>query len=718
MKLVIFEKNSQIKAINKTTKFSKVGEFYEGNFMGEDYRFVPLAGHVLESVPPEELNSELSWDSLAGLENLPEKIPMRVTKDKARYVASVKKALNGVSGVVCGADPDREGVGLVFELLDYLNVKLPVQGLWLNQGLEAQGVKTAFKNLKDENFFIPRYCAQQARSWSDYYWMYLVRVYTYLGRNGALSEQLGSGGSRSSVVSVGRVQSTLVALIALRDYLVKTYKPIGFFNFVIKNEGVEFDYNHNVKLEELSEELKGYVEDREKVYFTDQMLAAEFRKQLMAKGVMHVGKVDKSAFTENAPDAFSTKSLWAQCSKKLKFTAKKTQSIAEALYRDAFLTYPRTDGSHIPRENYNIEFIKYRLDSSPEFNIDLYNDVIAATKLEGYTPNVFRTVKKAHEGIIPTGQPISKLNMASDVFKELKKKTGASEADVLAVFHIVYERFAIACLERATGFKCKVSAYVDVKSLKHEARSSFSTNSKFYQTLGYLSWFDPNKKMGNEDELFIPEEGAVIEFDAVSIKKGRTARYEHFVNETLIDAMTKISKNIDDKLLAKVLEKSKGIGTEATLVDIIETVQVREYVELINGRFKVTEKGRQLIDVIEKDLCSPHLSAAWELRISEIEDETNIVKAREMRDLFLAKQRVFIQSKIKAIIEKFEPKVGTFKVVRFSGDGKPSKKQVALARKLSKDKGILLSPKVLTSVIETSKFIDKALNKDKGDPAK
>jgi DNA topoisomerase IA len=297
------------------------------------------------------------------------------------------------------------------------------------------------------------------------------------------------------------------------------------------------------------------------------------------------------------------------------------------------------------------------------------------------------------------------------VFKELKSKVGANEKDILTIYHEIYERFAIACLTTAEGFKCKVEAFVGIENLRSEDKSTFNTNSKFYNRLGFLIWHEPNKKIGNPDELFIPELNSSVNFESCKLKKGRTAKYEHYNDKTLPEAMTKVSKRVDDPLLAKVLEKAEGIGTEATIVDIIDTVIIREYVEVSGDKYKLTTKGAHLIEVIEKDLCSPQLSAAWELRLTEIEEEKDPKKAEQMRDLFLAKQRKFIENKVGIIKEKFNEQVGKHEVVRYSGDGTPSKKQVAFARKLSKDKSILLSPKTLKSVVETNRFIDEALKK-------
>lgn len=707
MHLVIFEKSSQIPPVVEALKLTKKGEFFEGNYKGVDYRLVALAGHVCELLPPDELNPELDWNSRDGLEKIPTKIPLRASESKLRYHTSVKKALQGVDFITFSGDPDREGVGLVFEIIDFLGIKKPIEGVWLVHGLEVSNIRTAFENKKPHDFFIPRYYAQQARSLADYYWQYLVRLYTWYGRNGALGENLGSGGSRSSVVSVGRVQTTFVALIYERDLLVKNYKPFPFYNFEISINGVDFNYEHGVKADDLKE---GYVVDRDKVYFIDKERSEALRLSFLEKGEMLVDKVVKKEFSENPPDVFSARTLWTFISKKLKLNVKKTQGIVEALYRDGFVSYPRTDGSHIPKELYSPEFIERILNADPDYNAGLYDEVLSLHSNGSYIPPVFRRSAEAHEGIIPSGKPISKLSMASDIMIDCMKKTKATERDVLSVFNQIYERFCIACLQKATGYKCSVRAKVDVVDLKGSQNSVFKTESKFYQSLGFLSWHEPNKSVGDADELFIPEEGGVLPFERCKLKKSKTAKYQHYAEDNITTAMENISKNVDDPLLAKVLKDTNGIGTPATIVSTIELVQVREYVEVQMGKFKVTQKGIDLLSVVDKDLKSPQLSAAWEMRLAEIENEKDVDKAKQMFDLFVAKQRRFIELKVEKINERFTPEIGKSRVIRASGDGKPTPKMVKYAKSLATKHNELLSPKTLKSYVLTKKFIDKVLS--------
>jgi DNA topoisomerase-3 len=61
-----------------------------------------------------------------------------------------------------------------------------------------------------------------------------------------------------------------------------------------------------------------------------------------------------------------------------------------------------------------------------------------------------------------------------------------------------------------------------------------------------------------------------------------------------------------------------GLGTPATRADIIEKIITAESVERVNGRLRPTGKGKQLIELVNKDLKSPELTAEWEHQLEEI----------------------------------------------------------------------------------------------------
>lgn len=119
----------------------------------------------------------------------------------------------------------------------------------------------------------------------------------------------------------------------------------------------------------------------------------------------------------------------------------------------------------------------------------------------------------------------------------------------------------------------------------------FKTPSQFYLSLGHLSHINEKASIGSESKLFSPTEGDSVFFETVKQKTSKTSKYTNFTEETLPQAMFNISKNVENKELADILKKADGIGTEATIVQIIDTVLAREYVANNNGTFTITQKG-------------------------------------------------------------------------------------------------------------------------------
>ena len=718
MNLGICEKPSQCKQVAEGLGLTQKNGYFQGVFNGETFVLISLAGHVLKLKEPNEINPSLQWGSLEGITDLPTNIPRIPNTQKSSFLNNASNIVRkfDFKCIYTMTDPDRSGAAIAFTLIHelqrkkQLNHNIPIKVAWFSQGLNKSNVQQAVKRPMDFNFGYAQFEADNARAISDYYWMYLVRAYTYFGKKGALSENLGSGGSKSSVVSVGRVQSALVGLIKHRDHLVKTYKPKKFYNISIFINGSEFKYKHEVSIENYKTH-NGYIEDRDNVYFTDEKQMLEFKNRLLKSGKIKFTKVDKKPFDEHPPDVFSSKQMWNACTKQLSFGVKKTQTIAEALYREGFISYPRTKGTHIPLNDFSLEFIERRIKCNNEKHKELIQDVLNSINTKNYTPNVFRNSTSAHEGIIPTGKSINDFNGNSKIFKECKSVCKASNEDILKVFDVIYIQFCHSCLQPAKGFKANVLAEVDSLNLKGTSPALFKTSSQFYVSLGHLSHTNEKASIGSESKLFSPTQGESVSFETVKQKTSKTSKYTHYTEETLPQAMFNISKNVDNKELADILKKADGIGTEATIVQIIDTVLAREYVANNNGTFTITQKGLELINVIDPLLCSPQLTAAWEQKLFEITEAENAKTAVQLRDEFTSKQRYFLSSTIEKVITNFTPLIGTFKTYQIKGDGKPSAKQIKYAKHLSETKKIPLSPKTLSSSILISKFINKATGK-------
>jgi DNA topoisomerase-3 len=73
-----------------------------------------------------------------------------------------------------------------------------------------------------------------------------------------------------------------------------------------------------------------------------------------------------------------------------------------------------------------------------------------------------------------------------------------------------------------------------------------------------------------------------------------------------------------NKQMTETLDKTGGLGTVATRADIIEKLFDTFYIEKKGKDIFTTSKGRQLLELVPKDLKSPALTAEWEQKLQSI----------------------------------------------------------------------------------------------------
>ena len=131
-----------------------------------------------------------------------------------------------------------------------------------------------------------------------------------------------------------------------------------------------------------------------------------------------------------------------------------------------------------------------------------------------------------------------------------------------------------------------------------------------------------------------------------------------------------------DKESTSTLKSAGGIGTVATRADIIEKLYNLNAIENNNGNIKVTNKGRQLLELAPDALKSPELTADWEYKLTRIE------KNKYGRKQFMHEMIDFtkeIIAEIKSSDEKFKhdnltstecPTCGKFMLEKKTRNGK------------------------------------------------
>jgi DNA topoisomerase III len=104
-----------------------------------------------------------------------------------------------------------------------------------------------------------------------------------------------------------------------------------------------------------------------------------------------------------------------------------------------------------------------------------------------------------------------------------------------------------------------------------------------------------------------------------------------------------------------------GLGTPATRAEIIEKLVSSESVERKHGRFYSTQKGKQLIDLVNEELKSPKLTAKWEKELELI------ARGKAKPEVFLKK----IRQKTKALVAEIKQSDKTYRTPNLTGSKCP-----------------------------------------------
>jgi DNA topoisomerase-3 len=156
-----------------------------------------------------------------------------------------------------------------------------------------------------------------------------------------------------------------------------------------------------------------------------------------------------------------------------------------------------------------------------------------------------------------------------------------------------------------------------------EERATFLSKGKEEVQTGWRKVIYGNKKEKEteEEEQDLPslqdgEKGIVQE---VKVKDGKTQPPKRYTEGQLITVMKTAGKHLEDGELTKVLNKTEGLGTEATRAGIIGVLKDRKYIDVKKNQVFATNKGKLLIQSIGPSiLASPEMTAKWEQRLNEI----------------------------------------------------------------------------------------------------
>jgi DNA topoisomerase-3 len=542
-------------------------ERHDGYFQGNGYQVTWAFGHLIALKDPDEYDPQLKRWSLSTIPFIPKQFELKVVDDKGvkKQFGVIKKLFKSANELICATDAGREGELIYRYILTMTEcVHKPWRRLWLSS-LTEEAFQAGFKNLKSGSEYDNLYAAARCRSESD--WI--------VGLNATRNFTVRFGNGKT-LWSVGRVQTPVLAMIINRDEEIRHFKSEPFWELYTNYREVDF-------------KLKG---DRFKTKQEADAIIESIKDH-----PFQIDNISKKKENEHPPLLNDLTELQRDMNRKYGMTAADTLQIAQTLYEQKLITYPRTDSRYLTNDIKGqvvktLSSLK-RIKSKEIEQFDL-SDL-------NFSKRIIDDKKVSdHHAIIPTG------NLPSTLPYQTQN---------------VYESIVVRLI--AAFYPSCVKELTTIDGSSNEKQ--FHAKGVRVITPGWTQLY-PKKADENKDKK-VPSEsqelplfqkgesGPHIPF----IYEGKTKPPAHYNENALLGAMETAGKYVEDEALKEAL-KEKGIGTPATRASIIETLIKRRYIERDGKMLLGTELGRYLIALIQDpNLKSLELTGEWESKLKEIE---------------------------------------------------------------------------------------------------
>ena len=562
MRLIICEKDNAAKRIssilsgnNFSTEHRGRVSIYKLVWENEETSCMGLRGHILDMDFPKKYNnwSEVPPQALINAD------PVR--KVSAPSIAKVLKDLAASAGkIYIATDFDREGELIGGEALDYALGPEAADTAYRAHfsSLTAPEVKQSFANLTRLDKALAS--AAETRRVVDLIWGATLTRFISLASNRLWQDFL----------SVGRVQSPTLALIVDKEREIKEFKPVPYWRIeasFMRSE-VTFHGNHS----------KGDIWEHDE--------ARSLYDRIKDARAGMVLEVTKRKRVDKPPSPFNT-TEFIRAANNIGMSAAKIMSLAEDLYTNGYISYPRTDNTVYPKGldlESSVSMLKFGAYRQACEHI-LAKDRIVPTRGSKETTD--------HPPIYPTSYATPN-ELGPDRFK---------------LYDLVVRRF-LATLHDPTKLEV-TQVKIDVSGER------FNSSGQVILEPGYRSIYTYSKVSEN----ILP-----------SLEKGDTVNIEELL---LLSKETKPPKRYSQGGLIQEMERL-GLGTKSTRHETIQKLYTRRFIE--DNPPRPTNSGEALINTLERHartITIPEMTARLEAdmeRISKnsLTKEEVLEESREM----------------------------------------------------------------------------------------
>src|SRR5215210_6570002 len=189
----------------------------KSHLVGDEYAISWAVGHLVGLAPPDDYDPKLKKWRFADLPIVPERFKLVPNDERARKQLSVLHRLmrdEETELIVNACDAGREGELIFAYVLETAGVDKPVRRLWLSS-MTRTAIREAFEHLRDGEEM--RLLEASARSRSEADWL--------VGMNATRAASIRLRSAFTGAVSLGRVQTPTLALVAGREKEIRQFVP-------------------------------------------------------------------------------------------------------------------------------------------------------------------------------------------------------------------------------------------------------------------------------------------------------------------------------------------------------------------------------------------------------------------------------------------------------------------------------------------------------------
>ena len=568
--------NKSLLIVESPTKVKTIKQY-----VSNDYEILSCVGHV-KDLPKNNLGIDIENDF---------KIELSVLPEKKKFISELRKKAKVSKHIFIATDPDREGEAIA----SHLASEIPKEKLSRVQFTEItkSGVAEGINNTREIDEDLVN--AQIARRVIDRLVGYKVSPVLWATLQSNMNFV-------STNLSAGRVQSAAVKIIIDRDRLRLEFIRSTYYDLKVtlskKTPNTSFQARlvkiNGVKIVNSSDfnSSTGELKNKDNILLTESQ-ADELIKEL-EDGEWVVTAIKDKPRTSNPKPPFTTSTLQQEAARKLRSSARQTMSTAQKLYENGFITYMRTDSTHLSEE---------AISGARDIIDKIYGNDYLPNKPVQYSTKV-KNAQEAHEAIRPAHRVFRSIDEVKELLGEEASK----------LYDLIWKRTIASQMKSA---KLKQTA-VTIKNQKTE----FRANGQVILFPGYMRIYveghdNPDKGLANK-ETILPE---LFEKEYLDCKNIDSDRHD-----------TKPPARFTEASLVKALENN-GIGRPSTFASILATIVHRNYVDRKNGKLSPTFLGLAVTQLLEqhfKNLVNKEFTAKMENGLDEISrgetDSTPFIK--------------------------------------------------------------------------------------------